>query len=187
MLEVEQEFGIKLDPIFVETYGDLDQQTSLRHLDKTDFFTREVDALVLAGLADIAIHSAKDLPANIPSGLKCIAISKGVDPRDVLVLRPEEHLPQNGIVGSSSVRRDTAVKMLFPEVSCRDIRGTIESRLSQLFSGKFDGVVMAEAALIRLGLTHHNRIYLPGDTTPLQGRLAIIGRADFPLNFPSGC
>ena len=159
----------------------------MRALDKTDFFTREVDSLVLAGVADIAIHSAKDLPDPLPPGLKCIAISKGVDSRDVLVLRPGESLFENARIGSSSDRRDTVVKSLFPNVICHDIRGTIESRLDQLFSGKYDGIVMAEAALIRLNLTHHNRIYLPGDTAPLQGKLAITARTDFQWAVPSGC
>ena len=179
--EIEQELGLALEPIFIESHGDLDLKTSLRALDKTDFFTREIDALVLAGAADLAIHSAKDLPDPLPKGLKCVYLSKGVDSRDALVMREGMELADVSIVGTSSERRDRAVCALKPDVVCKDIRGTIEARLKQLMAGDYDAVVIAEAALIRLNLTHLNRIYLPGDTTPFQGRLAVVMRTDSSL------
>lgn len=174
--EIEQELGLVLEPVFVESHGDLDLKTSLRALDKTDFFTREVDALVLAGEADLAIHSAKDLPEPLPEGLECVYLSKGVDARDALVMREGIQLDDVSIVGTSSDRRDRAVCELKSDVVCKDIRGTIEKRLEQLIIGEYDAVVIAEAALIRLNLTHLNRVYLPGDTTPLQGKLAVVMR-----------
>ncbi|MCB1118037.1 MAG: hydroxymethylbilane synthase [Chlamydiia bacterium] len=179
--EIEQELGLVLQPIFVETHGDLDLKTSLRALDKTDFFTREVDALVLSGEADLAIHSAKDLPEPLPEGLKCVYLSKGVDSRDALVMREGMNLDDVSIVGTSSERRDRAVREMKPDVVCKDIRGTIEARLEQLLAGCYDAVVIAEAALIRLELTHLNRLYLPGDTAHLQGKLAVIMRTDSSL------
>ena len=165
-------------PVFVETVGDKDKQTSLRTLDKTDFFTREIDHLLLNGKCRMGIHSAKDLPDPLPVGLKLGALTRGVDPADVLVLRKEETLPKEGVVATSSERREAAVRSLFPQALFVDIRGTIQERLDQLDHGKVDGVVVAEAALIRLGLTHLNRIRLPGETAPLQGRLAFIIRAN---------
>ncbi len=177
VLEIEKELGISLDPIFVETHGDQNLLKSLRDMDKTDFFTREVDALVLSKKARISIHAAKDLPDPLPEGLKCIYISDGVDPRDVLVLGPKP-LEEIKIVGSSSDRRDEMVKAILPDVICKDIRGTIERRLEQLDEAQFDAVVMAEAALVRLGLTHRKRIYLEGETAALQGKLAILARCD---------
>jgi hydroxymethylbilane synthase len=165
-------------PSFVETVGDRDKKTSLRLLDKTDFFTREIDHLLLKGECRIAIHSAKDLPHPLPPGLALAALTKGVDPSDSLVLRHQETLPQDGIVATSSERREASVKCLFPHARFVDIRGTIEERLARLDQKVIDGVVIAEAALIRLGLTTLNRLPLPGENAPLQGRLAVIVRQE---------
>ena len=178
VIEIQYELGLDLEPVFVETHGDQDLVQSLRGLDKTDFFTREVDALVLDGTARISIHAAKDLPDPLPDGLKCIYISKGVDSRDVLVLGDGKALDQVKVVGSSSDRRDAMVRRLKSDIVFKDIRGTIERRLGQLDNGEFDAVVMAEAALIRLKLTHRKRLFLEGDTASLQGKLAILARSD---------
>ena len=151
----------------------------MRALDKTNFFTKEVDELQLSGRCRISIHSAKDLPDPIPDGLKIIAVTKGQDPRDALVMRPGdnfESLPANAIIATSSHRREEVVKSLRHDLRFIDLRGTIHQRLSLLEAGKADGVIVAEAALLRLGLTHLNRFYLPGDTAPFQGQLAILAR-----------
>lgn len=173
----EQTPDAAFDVHYVETSGDLDQKTSLRGLDKTDFFTREVDALVLAGTCQLAVHSAKDLPASIPSGLKLIALTHGQDPADVLVLRENEtlaSLPAGAVIATSSERREESVKKLRNDLIFNDLRGTIETRLANLYTREADGVVVAEAALIRLGLAHLNRIRLADDTVPMQGQLAIL-------------
>ncbi len=170
---------IVLEPLFVDTLGDSDQKTSLRTLEKTDFFTRELDLLVLQGQCRIAIHSAKDLPEPLPKGLALVAMTKGLDPADALVLRAGgslDTLPVLARIGSSSARRDAMVKTLLPTARFIDIRGTIETRLAQLDAGQYDAIVMAEAALIRLGLSHRTRIRLPGKAAPFQGRLAIIAK-----------
>lgn len=171
----------RFETYFVETKGDKDQTTSLRGLDRTDFFTQEVDDLLLQGKCRIAIHSAKDLPAEIPKGLKIISITHGLDSSDSLVLRPGEtlqSLKKNAMIATSSVRREEAVRSLRSDFTFCDLRGTINQRLKLLEIGKADGVVVAEAALIRLGYKHLNRIKLPGETTPLQGKLAILARED---------
>lgn len=171
---------VAFETYLVETHGDKDQQTSLRTLEKTDFFTREVDALVLNGTCQIAIHSAKDLPDPIPNGLQVIAITSGLDPSDSLVLRPGvtlRDLPAGAVIATSSERREEAVRQLRADLQFIDIRGTITQRLAKLDAGQADGVVIAEAALIRLGLTHLNRIRLPS-TVPYQGQLAIITRVN---------
>lgn len=166
---------VTFSPRFLATKGDLDRATSLRDLPKDDFFTREIDELLMAQEIDVAIHSAKDLPATLLSGLKVVALTKGVDPRDVLVLREGATLAHVKRVATSSVRREEAVLALKGDVEFCDIRGTIGERLMRL-EEDVDGVVIAEAALIRLGLTHLNRLYLPGETAPLQGRLAVVAR-----------
>lgn len=169
---------VELLPTFVETYGDLDRKTSLRMLGKTDFFTREVDEQVLSGHCDLAVHSAKDLPDELPEHLSLIAMTKGLDSRDALVLRQGdtlEALSSNAVIATSSERRAEAVGLLRQDFRFMDLRGTIEERLHLLDTGQADGVVVAEAALIRLRLTHLNRIYLPGSTVEGQGQLAVVG------------
>jgi len=172
---------IDFDLITIQTIGDKQQDVSLRGLEKTDFFTRELDNMLLTNQCDIAIHSAKDLPDPIRDGLTIAAITRGVASFDSLVLKPEETidtLPSGAVIATSSERREEAVRLLRHDLSFCDLRGTIEQRLKQLNDGKVDGVVLAEAALIRLKLTHLNRVKLPGDTTPLQGKLAILTRTN---------
>lgn len=164
---------IQFKPMWITTMGDKDKKTSLRDLDKTDFFTREVDQMQLQGRFRISIHSAKDLPDPLAAGLKIVALTKGVDPSDVLVYN-KDPLPDDAIIGISSSRREQNLLEWKPGIRSADIRGTIEERLAQLDEGKFDGVVMAEAALIRLGLSHRRRMLIVGDVAPLQGRLAVI-------------
>lgn len=167
---------ITFHPLYVKTVGDLDKKRSLRSLDKTDFFTRELDQMVLEKKVRIAIHSAKDLPEPLPKGLVIAALTKGVASFDSLVLRENEQLPHNGVVATSSERREESVRQLYPAARFVDIRGNIQERLEKLHQRTVDGVVIAEAALIRLELTHLTRIRLPGETAPLQGRLAVVAR-----------
>lgn len=170
-------FSIQLSSIY--TQGDCDQKTSLKNLNKTSFFTQEIDEALLAGRIRLGIHSAKDLPEPLPSGIKLICLTKGLDPSDSLVLREREFLqdlPTGSRIGTSSLRREIAVLRLRPDFRISDIRGTIGERLEKLTNGTIDGLVVAEAALIRLRLTHLNRILLPDCYTPLQGQLAVLAR-----------
>ena len=172
---------VAFDPVWVKTMGDLDKKTSLRTLGQSDFFTRELDQMLLSGEIRIAIHSAKDLPEPLPYGITLVALTRGVDPRDSLVLRPGERLetlPRGAVIATSSERREETVRELRSDVCFIDLRGTIGERLEKLEKGEADGVVVAEAALIRLKLTHLNRIFLPGETAQHQGRLAILARSE---------
>lgn len=182
MEEVIQELArpdIAFEPVWVATSGDKDKKTSLRTLGKSDFFTRELDQMLLNGEIRIAIHSAKDLPEPIPAGLAIAALTRGVDPRDSLVLRKGEtikSLKRGAVIATSSERREETVRQLRADLAFIDLRGTIGERLQKLENKEADGVVVAEAALIRLKLTHLNRLFLPGETTLHQGRLAILCR-----------
>lgn len=169
------------DPLFVESSGDIDQITSLRDMEKSDFFTKEIDHMLLKGHCRIAIHSAKDLPEPLPDGLEIIALTRGVDPADVLVMREGQSfdtLPKNAKIATSSERREAVLKQMRRDLTFVDLRGTIGQRLALLDNYEVDGVVVAEAALIRLKLSHLNKIRLPGETAPGQGRLAIVARND---------
>lgn len=166
---------------YLSTVGDRDQKTSLRMLDRTDFFTQEIDAWVLEAAGRVGIHSAKDLPSPLRQGLELFCLTRGLDPSDSLVLRPQEtlqSLKSGAKIATCSSRREEVVKQLRADLSFCDLRGTIEQRLAKLDKGEADGVVVAEAALIRLGLTHLNRLQLPGTTAQGQGQLAVVGRED---------
>jgi len=172
--------SIQFDCIFLDTIGDKDQKTSLRSLDKTDFFTKEIDELLLNKSCRIAIHSAKDLPNPLPNGLTMVALTNGVDSSDSLILPPgvtPANIKQSPMIATSSERREEAVSKMIPHAVFTDIRGNVNQRLQILDEEKVDGLVVAEAAIIRLGLTHLNRFKLPGETTALQGQLAIIARS----------
>lgn len=167
---------VQFTPIWVTTNtGDLDKTTSLRHLEKTNFFTDEIDARQIKGEFRISIHSAKDLPDPLHPYLEIIALTKGVDPSDSLVVR-EFPIPVGARIGTSSLRREAFLKNWRKDLICVDIRGTIDERLKALDDGIIDGIVMAEAALIRLKQTDRPRIHLDTDTAALQGRLAVIAR-----------
>jgi hydroxymethylbilane synthase len=171
--------SIDFHPYLLETTGDLDQTTSLRNLGKTDFFTREIDIAQAHGEFRISVHSAKDLADLIHPNLEIISLTKGQDPSDSLVL-PEgetlESLPSQALIATSSERRQQAVNALRADLTFADIRGSIPKRLEQLDMGRVDGIVIAEAALIRLNLLHLNRVTLPGETVKFQGQLAIVAK-----------
>ena len=160
---------IMFDPIWIETTGDLDRTTSLKELEKTDFFTKEIDIALLQKNVRIAIHSAKDLPEALAEGLSIVAITAGRDPRDMLV----GNLFPGAVVGVSSKRREDMIKgAVFVQ-----IRGTIEERLALLDKGSLDALVVPEAALLRLNIDIPRKA-LEGETAPLQGQLAIIARSE---------
>lgn len=143
-----------------------------------DFFTRDLDRMLLDGEADLAVHSAKDLPRPLPDGLVIAALLPARDIRDALVLRPGITLEQVRVVGSSSPKRNAELARLYPHWELKPIRGTIGARIEQLNPGDYDAVVIAACALERLHLADRIAAYLPWDPTPDQGRLAITVRAD---------
>lgn len=172
---------VSFDLIKVVTIGDKDKKTSLRNLGKSDFFTKEIDEMLLKKEARIGIHSAKDLPEPLPEGLTIVALTRGVDNADALVMRPGESLaslPSGAVIATSSERREEMVRALRSDLRFCDLRGTIGERLEKLERGEADGVVVAEAALIRLKLTPLNRMIIPGETAAGQGQLAIVAHGE---------
>jgi hydroxymethylbilane synthase len=165
-------------PFWIKTTGDADRTTSLRSLDKTNFFTKEIDEMQLAGHFRISIHSAKDLPEPLDPGLCVACLTKGQDPKDVLVLRKGHNTEGKTVVATSSLRREEEVKKILPHAEIVDIRGTIEERLAAIEQKTVDGVVIAKAALIRLGITPEYEIELSGPVALYQGQLAVVARRD---------
>ncbi len=166
-----------LEPLFIKTKGDKDKKTSLKDLYKTNFFTEELDILVQEKQCDAALHSAKDLPEPLPKDLVRAYLSLGIDSRDALVTKKIyswEEIPYQSYIATSSERRESQVLQKRKDLLFVDLRGTIEERLEVLQKKEVEGVVVAEAALIRLKLTFLPRLFLEGETESLQGKLAVI-------------
>lgn len=178
LLEIQKhDSSIVFETSWMDTTGDIDLSTSLKTLEKTNFFTKEIDDFLLQRKCQIAVHSAKDLPEILEKELSLIAITKGVDPRDSLVLKEGfnlSSLPKGALIATSSLKREEAIRNLRNDLTFTDIRGPIHKRLEVLHSKNVYGVVIAEAALIRLKLTNLNRLILENETTPHQGQLAIL-------------
>ena len=172
-----KEFNFNIIPIW--TKGDRDKKTPLVLKEGEDFFTREIEEALLEGKIDVAIHSAKDLEDNPPQELQIALLTNSVSPFDCLVSRNNETLDQlsfGSIVGTSSRNRRDAIKHYRSDLTTLDIRGNIEERILQLDQGKFDAIIVAHAALIRLGLENRISQIIPFSIIrphPLQGRLAI--------------
>ncbi len=162
--------------------GDTDRLTDLR-VSPPDFFTRELDAAVLNGTVDLAIHSAKDLPDLLPEGIDWFWLPWREEPRDALVLPPGRtlaDLPEQPVVGISSDRRALYCSTRFPAAVQKAIRGHIEERIAQLDQGGLDLVIMAAAALHRLNMPHRITEFIPLEQLPVpegQGSLAMTFRA----------
>ena len=184
LLQVEElvkEAGITDYELIKNTsYGDRHKEVSL--MDEglaQDFFTRELDEALLEGRADIAVHSAKDLPNPLPDGIELLALTEGKDPSDSLVARDGltlATLPAGSKVGTSSAQRKEELLKVRPDLVVVPIRGTIEERIAQVDSGAVDALIVATCALDRLGLSHRATERLPFKTHPLQGKLAVTGR-----------
>lgn len=184
LLQVEElvkEAGITdYELIKTTSYGDRHKEVSL--MDEglaQDFFTRELDEALLEGRADIAVHSAKDLPNPLPDGIELLALTEGKDPSDSLVARDGltlATLPEGSKVGTSSAQRKEELLKVRPDLVVVPIRGTIEERIAQVDDGSVDALIVATCALDRLGLSHRATERLPFKTHPLQGKLAVTGR-----------
>ena len=162
---------------YLESYGDKNQQISLLNGEApADIFTRELDDAIRQGDADIAIHSAKDLPYPLPEDIEVIALFPAFDTTDSLVSRDHKklaELPAGSIIGTSSPLRKKGLNELRPDLTIKGIRGCIEERVQQVKDGKYDAAIVATCALKRLGMEDEIAEVLPFPTHPLQGFLTI--------------
>ena len=162
---------------YLESYGDKNQQISLLNGEApADIFTRELDDAIRQGDADIAIHSAKDLPYPLPEDIEVIALFPAFDTTDSLVSRDHKklaELPAGSIIGTSSPLRKKGLNELRPDLTIKGIRGCIEERVQQVKDGKYDAAIVATCALKRLGMEDEIAEVLSFPTHPLQGFLAI--------------
>lgn len=165
---------------YLKSYGDKNQQISLLNGEApADIFTRELDDAIRQGDADIAIHSAKDLPYPLPEDIEVIALFPAFDTTDSLVSRDHKklaELPAGSIIGTSSPLRKKGLNELRPDLTIKGIRGCIEERVQQVKDGKYDAAIVATCALKRLGMEDEIAEVLPFPTHPLQGFLAVTAK-----------
>jgi hydroxymethylbilane synthase len=168
----------------IKTQGDIDRDVSLVALGGQGVFVRALEESLLAGEIDLAVHSLKDMPTELPPGLRIAAVLPREDPRDVLISRLDcslDSLPKGAVVGTSSLGRQAQILRYRPDLTVRDIRGNVDTRLRKLHDREYDAVILAAAGLIRLGRDHLITQYLPMEVMlPAvgQGALAIEVRKD---------
>jgi hydroxymethylbilane synthase len=178
--------GPESELVIVSTGGDRNQSTPIEQMEGQGWFTAEIERALLDGRAEIAVHSAKDLPTELAAGLEVAALLPRADPRDALVTRDGggvDSLPRGATVGTSSARRAALLAALRPGLRCVPIRGNVDTRLRKLDGGEVDGLLVAAAGLDRLGLEHRigerldPRVFVPA---PAQGAIALEGVAGAP-------
>lgn len=170
---------VATEPVAVSTTGDRRADTPIHEMGGKGVFVKEVQAAVLDGRADIAVHSAKDLPSSTPEGLVLAAVPRRGDPRDALVGCRLADLGAGATVATGSVRRKAQLAGLRPDLNFAELRGNIATRLEA--AAGFDAIVMAAVALQRLGLEPDVVDVLePDDFVPQvgQGAIAVECRAD---------
>jgi hydroxymethylbilane synthase len=170
--------GIEAEYVIVSTKGDEHRDVPIHAMGGTGVFVKEVEQVVLDGRAEVAVHSAKDLPSETAAGLVLAAVPERADPRDALVGRPLDEIPTGGRVGTGSVRRKAQLAALRPDLGFAELRGNIPTRLEK--AAGFDALVLAAAALDRLRLVDRIAERLdPSVVLPqvAQGALAVECRA----------
>ena len=171
--------GIEVQTIVVDTQGDRQTDVPIWELGGRGVFVKEVQAAVLSGRADFAVHSAKDLPSSTPEGLTIACVPERADARDALVGQRFDALPPGARIGTGSVRRRAQLAWLRPDLTFGGLRGNIDTRLAK--AGGFAAIVVAAAALDRLGRTSDLTELLPAEVMVPQvgqGALAVECRAD---------
>ena len=168
---------VEISVVPITTGGDRRKEAPLLSMPR-GLFAREIEVALLEGRIDLAVHSAKDLPAELPDGLGIAALTQRRDPRDVLVNRwrlPLSELPSGARLGTSSPRRTAQIKALRPDLEVVPIRGNVGTRLEKAKGEGYDGVVLAAAGLERLGLQDEVCEYFSPDRfTPEVGQGALL-------------
>lgn len=168
----------------IVTQGDRNTDTALDKIGGKGLFVKELELALQQGHADLAVHSLKDVPMVLPQGFTLAAVCNREDPRDVFVsntLASLAQAPPNSIIGTSSLRRKVQLHAKFPQLQVKPLRGNIHSRLMKLDAGEYDGIILAAAGLVRLGLTQRIQEYISLDDllpAPGQGMLGIEIRSD---------
>jgi len=167
----------------ITTTGDRDQTTPLPEVGQKGIFTKELEEALLAGAIDLAVHSAKDLPEQMPAGLDLLCIPLREDPRDALVSREGrslEDLPAGAVIGTSSLRRQAQLRLVRPDFRFVVLRGNVDTRIRKVHRGDCDATLLAMAGLNRVRMADQATCRLDIEVmmpAAHQGVLAIQGGA----------
>jgi hydroxymethylbilane synthase len=176
--------GLEARLLGMTTQGDRILDTPLSRLGGKGLFVKELELALESGAADIAVHSMKDVPMNLPQGFAIAAITSREDPRDAFVsnrYRDLDDLPPGSRVGTSSLRRESQLRARHPHLQVEPLRGNVQTRLRKLDEGQYGAIILAAAGLKRLGLgSRITRLLTPDESLPAvgQGALGIECRAD---------
>jgi len=176
-----ESFGVECRLEIIHTTGDKITDVALSKVGTKGLFTKEIEEALLQGAIDLAVHSLKDMPTDLPAGLTLAAIPEREDPRDALVGKKLNGLAQHARIGTSSLRRAAQLRALRPDLRIENIRGNLDTRLRKLDAGQYDAIVLASAGLRRLGWEQRiTELLDPGVMCPAvgQGALAVETRAD---------
>jgi hydroxymethylbilane synthase len=163
----------------IKTTGDKITDVPLAKVGTKGLFTKEIEEALIDGRADLAVHSLKDLPTELPAGLVLAAIPEREDPRDAVLGKKIADLPPGAKVGTSSLRRAAQLRKLRPDLTIESVRGNLDTRIRKLDEGKYDAIVLAAAGLKRLGWGDRIAEILDADrmcSAVGQGALAIETR-----------
>lgn len=171
--------GIEARKQSVTTKGDQEASIYIHEVEGVGVFERKIDLLVLRGELDAGVHSMKDIPSDLPEGIKIAAVLERTWPRDLLVSKEYQSLsdlPQGSNVGTSSVRRRAQLLWRRPDLEVLNLRGNVDTRLEKLDGKKYDAIVLAEAGLRRLGKSGYREFRLPFLPAANQGAIAVTVR-----------
>jgi len=166
--------GLTAEVVTITTSGDRIQDRSLLEIGGKGAFVKEIEEALLAEEVDIAVHSMKDVPVELPDGLHLPVVVRREDPRDAFLSSAYNHpreMPAGARIGSSSLRRKCQLMARFPELEVAEIRGNVDTRLRKMDEGQFDAIVLAAAGLKRLGWDGRITTLLdPEDSLPAMGQ-----------------
>lgn len=170
--------GLTVELVTFSTQGDKILDTPLAKIGGKGLFVKELEVALLAGDADIAVHSMKDVPMEFPEGLELGVICARENPLDAFVsnqYKSIDELPQGAVVGTSSLRRQCQLQQLRPDLQIRSLRGNVQTRLSKLDAGEFDAIILASAGLLRMEM--HDRItaFIPSEVSLPAGGQGALG------------
>ena len=169
--------GVTVEICVIKTSGDIMQDVSLLKIGGKGVFVKEIEDALLSRTVDLAVHSMKDVPTEIPAGLTFAAIMQREDARDILVSknnRKIEFMPRGARIGTGSMRRSSQLLAVLPDLAIVPLRGNLETRLKKIETENLHGIILAAAGMKRMGLAEKISQYLPVETIlPAVGQGAL--------------
>ena len=175
---------VTVDIVVIKTKGDILQDVPLAKIGGKGLFVKEIEDALFRGEADVAVHSVKDVPAELPDGLEIGVISERVDPRDVLISKDDrkiEDMPADVRIGTGSLRRGFQLRHVFPGIEIIPLRGNLDTRIKKIHTENLDGIIVAAAGMKRMGWTDRITQFIPTEImlpSVGQGALGLEIRKD---------